>query len=292
MDKTKTQSLEHQGYEWMLKLCAKIGMRIDKISKWFFKRVNKLRFEQYKLEFGEQDSDIYISTYPKSGTTVMQVILYQLTTKGDMSFKHIYDVSPWIRNASFRNIKPVILPAPRLIKTHDKYKEFPKGTKGRFIHVHRDGKDVAMSLYNQNKDYNKNDLKFENFIKDFFKNKTWFKYSKAWFKNKKKLNILHVRYENLLNDKRKEIERIIEFLDLDVDKKTIDRAIKFSSFEYMKKHETKFGEQPEEDKKKHVKRYNNFIRKGKAGEGENTFNDEQKEIFNSHYKKIVKPYIK
>ena len=192
-----------------------------------------------------------------------------------MDFNHIYEVSPWIRNASHRQQKPVELPSPRLIKTHDKYIEFPKGTKGRFIHVHRDGKDVAVSLYNQNKDYNKNDLKFEVFLKDFFKNKVWFKYSKAWFRNRNNLNVLYVRYEDLLTNKRREIERIVNFLELNIEKEAIDRAIKYSSFDYMKKHETKFGEQPSE-RKKHEMRFNNFIRKGKAGEGEKLFNNDQK----------------
>ena len=107
MTKTKVQSIEHQGYEWMLKFCVKIGKRINKVGKWFLKRADRLRFEQYKLEFGERDDDIYITTYPKSGTTVMQVILYQLTTKGDMGFKHIYDVSPWIEMHHLKTLPPL-----------------------------------------------------------------------------------------------------------------------------------------------------------------------------------------
>ena len=103
--------------------------------------------------FGERKDDIYISTYPKSGTTVMQMILYHLTTDGSMDFNHIYDVSPWIRNASFRSQKPPNLPSPRLIKTHDHYKDFDKNTKGRFIYVYRNGMDVAVSHFHQETNY-------------------------------------------------------------------------------------------------------------------------------------------
>ena len=67
----------------------------------------------------------------------------------DRYFDHIYDVSPWIRNAAYLGQKPPDLPSPRIIKSHDKHKTFFKETKGRFIFVYRNGMDVAVSLYNQ-----------------------------------------------------------------------------------------------------------------------------------------------
>ncbi len=291
MQNDKQKDAEYVGYSQLIAICQKIGKAIGRVASLFIKQADKLRFEQYKYIFGEYDSDIYITTYPKSGTTMMQVILYQLTTKGDMSFDHIYDVSPWIRNASFTRQEPVELPHPRIIKTHDRYKEFDKGLKGRFIHVHRNGQDVAVSLYNQTKDYNNNNLTFEKFLADFLKTKAWFNYSKAWFQNKNKYNILHVRYEDLLTDKRKEIMRIVEFLGLKVEEETIERTLHYSSFEYMKEHETKFGEQPKE-KPKHTMRYDNFIRKGVSGEGEKEFTPEQKKAFEKCYEELVKPFEK
>jgi hypothetical protein len=291
MQNKEKENSEDLGYELIAQLFLKIGKIISRLGGWFVKRANKFHFEKYKLKFGERDDDIYISTYPKSGTTMMQVILYQLTTEGNMNFNHIYEVSPWIRNAAFKNQKVAGLASPRLIKTHDSYKDFPKETKGCFIHVHREGKDVAVSLYNQNKNYNNNNLKFEKFLKNFLKEKTWFKYSKNWFRNKKGLKILHVHYENLLKDKLKEILRIVQFLELNVDQEAIDRAVKYSSFEYMKEHENKFGEQPPENPK-HKKLYENFIRKGKIGEGDQMFTKKQKETYDKYYKKIVKPFEK
>ena len=102
---------------------------------------------------------------------------------------------------------------------------------------------------------------------------------------------MHVHYENLLKDKLKEILRIVAFLELTLDEQAIERALKFSSFEYMKEHETKFGEQPLENPK-HKKRYDNFIRKGNIGEGDEMFTKQQKETFEKFYKKIVKPFEK
>ncbi len=284
MDKAK--KIEFRGYEVLAKFFLKINKLIFRLGTKFLKLSDKLRFEQYKMIFGERDDDIYIVTYPKSGTTVMQMILYHLTTDGKMDFKHIYDVSPWIRNASFKKQAPVNLPSPRIIKSHDFHKEFPKDTKGKFIHVYRNGMDTAVSLYHQNKNYNKSDLNFDDFIKTFFKTKAWFKHTKGWLANKKKLPVLYVRYEDLLKNKPNEIDRIINFCNLKPDKEAIDRAIEYSSFENMKKHEEKFGDQPQE--KKRV--YNQFIRKGKTGEGKDYFNQEQKDRFEKYYNKTVKTF--
>ena len=52
----------------------------------------------------------------------------------------------------------------------------------------------------------------------------------------------------------------------------------------MKKNENLFGEQP----KASEKIFNQFIRKGKTGEGKSLLTKEQKEKFMMYYKKMVK----
>lgn len=268
------------GYKKLYSLAIRLSARIKRFA-------DNLHFEQYKLKFGERDSDIYIVTYPKSGTTLLQMILYQLTTKGGADFDHIYDVSPWIRNHSFLKKEPQEFPSPRIIKSHDYYHQFEKNKKGRFIFVYRDGMDVAVSLYHQNKNYNKTDLDFDKYLDKFLKpvKKSWFIYVKEWIENKHNFPVLYLRYEDLINDKRAQIERIIDFCELDVDESIIDRAMHFSSFEFMKAQEEKFGLQPKEK----TVVYNQFIRKGKQGEGKAKLSESQQKEFSKHYSKIVKP---
>jgi hypothetical protein len=52
------------------------------------------RMRKLMKDFGQRETDIYVVSYPRSGTTLMQMILYQMTTDGNMEFDHIYDVSP------------------------------------------------------------------------------------------------------------------------------------------------------------------------------------------------------
>lgn len=280
------ESNEYKGYGVFVSLLNKLNKPISRFSKFINKKSTELRFVQYKLIFGERDDDIYIATFPKSGTTMMQMILYQLTTNGEINFNHIYDVSPWIRNESFRNKRPKNWPSPRIIKTHDRHKNFPKNIKGRFIVVHREGMDVAVSFYHQQKNYNDPNLKFEDFIKSFLKGKSWFKFSSEWFRNKNNLTVLYVKYENLLHNKRNEINRIVEFLNLKVNDDQVDRAIHFSSFEYMKEKEDLFGDKPEALNRV----YDQFIRKGKKGEGKKIFSTEDKREFEEEYVKSVSKY--
>ncbi len=273
---------EYEGIKILIRLIDQIGRRLKKLSE-------RLGFLLYKKEFGERDDDIYIATYPKSGTTLMQMILYQLTTDGNSDFHHIYDVSPWIRNASARREKPKVFPSPRLIKTHDFYKEFPKGTKGRFIFVYRDGMDVAVSLYHQNKNYNNPDLQLDEFLKKFlsWKKRSWFYYTKDWLENKKRFPVLFLTYEDLIHHKEEQIRKIIDFCRLQSTAEQIDRAIRLSSFENMKKEEEKFGVQPPVSKMV----FDQFIRRGKVGEGSKLLSEDQRERFQSLYSQIVSPTI-
>jgi len=283
MNKEVDKNPELVGYQVLYRLFNKLGGKFLKVADDIF-------FLIYRLKFGQRDDDIYIVTYPKSGTTIMQVVLYQLTTDGDMNFDHIYDVSPWIRNHSFKKLEPPQLPSPRIIKSHDGYKTFEKGTKGRFIHVYRNGMDVAVSQYHQVKNYVKPDLEFDEFLKEFLDVKAkggWFQFNKRWFENKWKRPVLYVKYEDLLSNKYEQIQRVIKFCNLKVDESAIVRAIECSSFEYMKQNENKFGERPPETSKLV---YNQFIRKGSTGEGNELFKEPQKDLFYKYYNKHVKHY--
>ncbi|MDH5381351.1 MAG: sulfotransferase domain-containing protein [Cyclobacteriaceae bacterium] len=281
------KNIEYNGYRKLHAIFFKIHKYINRFSQRAKSQADKFAFEQFKMKFGEREDDIYISTFPKSGTTLTQMILYQLTTDGNMDFDHIYDVSPWIRNSSFLGKEVPDLPSPRIIKTHDYYKYFQKQIKGKFIFVYRNGMDVAVSMFHQNKNYNNQNLKAEKYIDSFIKKnkKDWFNYTKGWLRNKNNFPILYLKYEDLLNNKEQEIRKIIEFCNLKPDEDAIKRALKYSSFESMKKHENKFGEQMQ---KAPEKVFNQFIRKGISGEGKVEFSEKQQSIFAKRFSETIK----
>ncbi|MEZ5054170.1 MAG: sulfotransferase domain-containing protein [Chitinophagales bacterium] len=189
---------------------------------------------------------MYIVSFPKSGTTWVQVILYNLLTEGNMDFNHIYDVSPWPSNQAFNGESPEKInqmPSPRILKSHDSYDRFDEKARNKIIFVYRDGKDVAVSLYHHNKDYLDSNLTFDSNFESYFmidKNGiNYFKFMNTWFLNKNKLNILYISYEDLKSNFDSTVQKIAVFLNVDLTEPILSRVKQHSSFDFMKKNESK-----------------------------------------------------
>lgn len=264
----------------------------DKIKLNAVRIVHELKFMKYEWQFDEREDDIYVATFLKSGTTWMQMILYQLTTNGDMNFEHIYEVSPWLRNLAETEGEIPELPSPRIIKTHDPYHTIAKRKKGRFIFVIRDGLDVAYSLFHHRKNYNDSKITVEKNFEISFREEgemNWFAFTKQWLENRNKHNILYVHYEALQNNFEEELYRIASFINIEINPADLPRILERCSFDFMKAHENKFGEK--EPKEKHVTVYNQFIRSGKVGEGKEVLPPEDlafyKEQFDLHLSKYL-----
>lgn len=231
------------------------------------------RMTKLTNDFGQRESDIYVVSYPRSGTTLMQMILYQMTTGGDMGFKHIYDVSPWCRFSAFFNRPMPSVGERRIIKTHESHESFKNVKKGKFIFLIRDCLDVIPSIYQQTLDYVDPSANFDQLCERNMRR--WFEYNIDWTENKNELDILYLNYEDLVNQKEKVISILSNFISIKIDDLTMERVLQRTSFDFMKKHESKFGEQPD-----HWKVYNNFIRNGRTGEGKLKFTDVQLKLYN------------
>lgn len=98
-------------------------------------------------QFVAQPTDLFISTYSKSGTTWMQQVVHQLRTGGDAAFEEISSVVPWLESAVDMDIDPGMPQTGgfRAFKCHLMYCDIPKG--GRYITVFRDPATVLISFY-------------------------------------------------------------------------------------------------------------------------------------------------
>jgi hypothetical protein len=226
------------------------------------------RIKKLESDFGQRDSDIYVVGYPRSGSTLMQMMLYQMTTDGNMEFEHIYDVSPWSRFSAFFNRPMPSVGERRIIKSHDVYEKFDSVKKGKFIFLIRDCLDVISSIYQQTLDYVDPSSPFDQLSDRNMKR--WFEYNNTWMANKNGLEVLYINYEDLVHKKETIVSAISKFINIDIDDATMNRVLQRTSFEFMKTNESKFGEQPD-----HWKVYNNFIRNGRTGDGKSKFTDKQ-----------------
>ena len=248
-------------------LISNIG-ELEKAQSKIHEALIKARMRKLMQDYGERDTDIYVVTYPKSGTTLMQMILYQMTTLGKMNFDHIYDVSPWFRFAAYYNKKMPDLDDRRIIKSHDDYEILREVEKGKFIFIVRDLPDVLVSLLHHVRSYNDPKAELDKLVDR--KMKEWFDYNVYWIKNPNGLKILYLNYEDIVNNKEEVVRKIADFINVTLDKAKLNRVINRTSLKFMKTYESKFGEQPEQ-----WKTYDNFIRKGKVGEGKLAFTDQQ-----------------
>lgn len=205
----------------------------------------------YDTQYDGSPDDIFIVTYPRSGTTWLQMIVYQLTTDGAINFAHIDEVSPYLEVALIprrRNITD--LPGtPRVVKSHLPYHEIPKGP-GRYIYGVRSGLDVAVSYHHHSRKYVQGmaGLSLSEFFSRFMAGQvlygSWFDHVTRWLRNKDRLNLLVVTYEELSADLEATVRRIADFCGITIDPAAMPRILERCSFAFMREHNARFvGEQ-------------------------------------------------
>jgi hypothetical protein len=206
-----------------------------------------LSTSRYRLVYEGSRDDLFIVTYPKSGTTWLQMIVYQLTTDGAVDFAHIDDVSPHLEETLVPTGRQISdLPGPlRVVKSHLRYGDIPKGP-GRYIYGVRNGLDVAVSYFHQSQRWpNANrwppDVFFRRFMKGQVPYGSWFEHVAGWLRNEDGLDVLVVSYEELSTDLEAEVRRIADFCGIPIDPAAMPRILERCSFAFMREHDARFA---------------------------------------------------
>jgi len=244
-----------------------------------------------RLVFVPRSDDVFIVTYPRSGTTWMQMILYQLTTDGGMDIDHINQFSPWFERSISLNIMSghdlEAMPSPRVFKSHLPYNLTPIGASKK-IYIVRNGKDVAVSFYHFYQSHLGFKGSFAEFHDRFMKGKvqyrSWFNHVAGWWEHKDDPNVLFLKFEDMVDDLEGVLKKIIEFCEFDITEERFTEILERCSFSYMKKYEDKFDHINGSIWEKKLKP-NSFLRKGVCGGGEEFLTSAQKKLFDREYKK-------
>ncbi len=202
------------------------------------------------------------------------MILYQLTTPGNMHFDHLFDISPWVYYSALREVKTTATPQPRIIKSHDRYQRFASGRRGRFVFVVRDGRDVCLSLFHHRRNFKRFDGSFDEHFDDFINGTeyNWFDHIRPWLENSTKLPISYIRFEDLKQDFNGTVQLLAKDCGIETNEATMARVIERCSFQNMKLHESQFSPRNEHFIGKSnipyfVRNPDQFIRHGNVGEG-------------------------
>jgi Sulfotransferase domain len=228
------------------------------------------RFLQGLRAFHPRADDVFISSYPRSGTTWLQHITHALRSGGDLSFDHINDSVPWFeRQLALGRCTAAdfaALPSPRLFKSHLPRVWLPRRT--RYIYIARDGRDVATSYFH----FYRSHLRFAGTFDDFFERflrgqlqyGSWFKHVAGWRTTVSDPDQLTLSYEQLQAALPAELRRIAQFCGVELPGPRQVELEAHCSFSFMKRHEAKFDHAAREPNGA-ATAAGQFIREGQTG---------------------------
>lgn len=205
-----------------------------------------MRVMRFYLEFKPRPGDIYVATYPKSGTTWMQMILVQLLTGGRGQFSHILEVSPYLEELVSRRrvLHLERLPSPRVIKTHLSYHQLKPPPDSRVILVTREPRDTFVSCHHHRELEGRFHVDFDGFMRTMVRGRgpfrDWFAYMRSWLPHRHDANVLWVRYEDLRDDLEAQVRRIAAFCGIPIEEERLGDILHKCGFAYMKQHDAKF----------------------------------------------------
>ncbi|EDL83151.1 rCG54737 [Rattus norvegicus] len=185
--------------------------------------------------------------------------------------------------------------SPRIVKTHLPAKLLPASfweKNCKIIYLCRNAKDVVVSYYYFFliiKSY-PNPKSFSEFVEKFMEGQvpygSWYDHVKSWWEKSKNSRVLFMFYEDMKEDIRREVVKLIEFLERDPLAELVDKIIQHTSFQEMKNNPcTNYSMLPETMIDLKV---SPFMRKGIVGDWRNHFPEALRERFEEHYQRHMK----
>ncbi|XP_066522484.1 sulfotransferase 1C1-like isoform X2 [Hoplias malabaricus] len=250
--------------------------------------------------FCPDPSDMLIATYPKAGTTWTQEIVDLLQNNADeVACKRASTVDRF----PFLEIQyPPPIPSgldllkkmnpPRVIKTHLPIQLVPEGfweNKCKVIYVARNAKDNLVSYYHFDRmnQAQPEPGPWEEYIQKFMRGKlawgSWYDHVKGYWREREKRNILYLFFEDLKENPRREVERIMHYLDLSVSDDVIDKIVQLTAFNIMK--DNPMANYKFIPKVMFDRSISEFMRKGEVGDWTNHFTPAQSQMFDEDYKR-------
>ncbi|NXO54343.1 ST3A1 sulfotransferase, partial [Aramus guarauna] len=266
--------------------------------KGFYFAVNTtLEYVASLEDFEIKDSDIFLATYPKSGTVWTQNILSLIIHEGHRNGTEnmeTMDRIPWLEY-KIKDMDYADLPLPRVFATHLPYYLVPRdlrNKRGRVIYVTRNPKDVMVSYYHFSKfmstleeipDFN---LFMERFLAGKVLASSWLDHVAGWCSHAEDFNILFLTYEEMKKDLRSAVLKICNFLGKKLSEEEVDSVVRQATFENMRKDPRANYENLPDDIV--AKDKGSFLRKGTVGDWKNIMTVAQSERFDKVLEEKIK----
>ncbi|KAJ1078194.1 hypothetical protein K5549_016765, partial [Capra hircus] len=248
--------------------------------------------------FEAQSDDLLICTYPKSGTTWIQEIVDLIEQSGDVdkcqraAIQHRHPFLEWARPPQPSGVeKARAMPRPRVLRTHLPTQLLPPSfweSNCKFLYVARNAKDCLVSYYHFQRmnrtlpDPGTWDQYFETFISGKVAWGSWFKHVRGWWELRNNVRMLFLFYEDIKRDPKQEIQKVMKFMEKNLDGAVLDTIVQETTFEKMKANPmTNRSTAPKTILDQSI---SPFMRKGIVGDWKNHFTVAQNERFDEIYR--------
>ncbi|XP_066475167.1 sulfotransferase 1C4 isoform X1 [Tiliqua scincoides] len=252
--------------------------------------------------FQAKPDDLLIATYAKAGTTWTQEIVDMIQNDGDLekckraSTFERHPFIEWVLHehtpTGFTGVEQAeAMPSPRTLKTHLPVQLVPPSfweKNCKIIYVARNAKDNLVSYYHFHR---MNQIMpepgtWEEFFEKYLTGKvlwgSWYDHVKGWWEAKDHYRILYLFYEDIKENPRREIQKVLQFLEKDLEKEVLDKIIHYTQFDIMKENPmANYTTLPPEILDHSI---SPFMRKGIVGDWKNHFTVAQNERFDADYK--------
>ena len=186
---------------------------------------------------GIKPADIFLGSYPRSGSTWLRFTLFEILTGKPSSF---YSVNAALRGISdYKHGWPLLPGAGRFIGTHEPFRdEYRKA-----IYLVRDVRDVALSEFAFEKNLGIGRERMDDYLKDLLfgrkRHGSWQNHVQSWIDSPiaNNGNLLLIRYEELRRDSVPVFMKMADFLDVSVSQDCVSTAIANNNVQKMREKE-------------------------------------------------------